>query len=86
MSLSTHAWALAVDINNSFPKGGYGFNIPDTKEYYLDLNDPKRPNHFYAKVNDIMRQSGLQQLSANTPPDYGGYDPMHLVCPGYPLA
>jgi hypothetical protein len=83
-SLSTHAWALAVDINNSFPKGGYGFNIPDTKEYYLDLNDPKRPNHFYAKVNDIMRQSGLQQLSSNTPPDYGGYDPMHLVCPGYP--
>jgi hypothetical protein len=85
-SLSTHAWGLAVDINNSFPKGGYGFNIPDTKEYYADLNDPKRPNHFYAKVNDIMRQSGLQQLSANTPPDYGGYDPMHLVCPGYPLA
>jgi hypothetical protein len=79
-SLSSHAWGLAVDINNNT----YGFNVPDTITYYTDLADSSRPNHFRAKVNEIMRQSGLQQLSSNTPTDYGGHDPMHLVCPGYP--
>jgi len=68
-NLSGHAFGVAMDVNpDKFPYGAGGYAA-----YQSAIKNPKSPNYNYARVVEIIAQSGLFNWGGN----YGGNKDAH---------